>query len=129
MRIAEEEDGRIHKVGGEAEVEQILRVQNSAGMNSFTIFEAEGAPYPMLIVMANQNYAYLGYFDTEGGSYQSVGHLPELDPHGHTTFYFGSEYLGYDNMGVVSFDAGLRAAKEFVSTKQLPGCIEWIKAT
>jgi hypothetical protein len=127
MRIATE--AGTHEVGSEAEVEQILRARNSAGMNEFTIFETEES-YPLLIVLTNRNYAYLYYIETErGNSYQSVGHLPELDPDGNTTFYWGREYQEYDNRSVVSFDVSLRAVKEFFATKQLPGCMEWIKAS
>jgi immunity protein Imm1 of predicted polymorphic toxin system len=96
-------------------------------MNEFRIFLEMSTDYPMLIIQVNADVAWLYYLPSqEHAGFNSVGHLPGLDPTGRTKFVsLGPQDEQRPNTQVVSFTTALGAAKEFFLTGRLPECVNW----
>jgi hypothetical protein len=109
------------------ELSAILSRRNDGGYNSFWLTNEE--KYPTISLLAKDGLAYMHFFPKDRHSgFRSVGSIVK-PVNGMTAFRLDSpeEEQMITNDGIIPFYAALDAAKEFLETKAMPGCIPWFE--
>lgn len=118
-----------YEVNGIPELEAVLRRRNGSGANAFWLSHVAGG-YPTLSLLVKDDLAALHYMpkDREAGC-RSVGKMTNLR-RGESTKFSTSKHSADDvyviNDALMPFSAALAAAKEFLSSNELPQSVEWL---
>ena len=113
-----------------AELEDALMKRYGSGVNHFRLFRDRGE-WPSLVIMISGEVAWLYFLSSsEHAGYHSLGVVPGLDPNASTRFVsLGPQEEYFPNDQLVPLADGVRAAKEFSVTGQLPQCVDWRELT
>lgn len=106
-----------------------LAKRYASGVNALWLSHG-GEKYPALLILLSGDLASCHYFPSDRHpGYRSVGHVPGLDPGGITTFFMNSinEPQPMLNDSIVPCAAALEAAKQFLSSTDLPTAVEWLE--
>lgn len=98
-------------------------------MNEFHITHGD-AEYPMLDVLVTGDLAALHYFPREGHpGFRAAGNLAGLEQWEITVFDISAcgDTIGVLNDAVMPVARALAAAKEFLTSDQLPQSVEWFE--
>jgi len=109
------------------ELSSILDIRYDTGVNEFTMI-SEKNDYPYLIIMVNNEYAVLTFFqDEEGQMFQAIGENTGLNSAETSVFYYGAPNQETEvwNKFVVLFTKAKEAAIEFFEKLSLPTCVQW----
>lgn len=107
-----------------------LAERYGSGVNALWLSHG-GDKYPALLILLSGDLASCHYFPSDRHpGYRSVGRVPGLDPGGITTFFMNSikePPQPMPNDSVVSCAAAHEAAKQFLSSTDLPTAVEWLE--
>jgi len=128
---------RIEGFGGaceasdSSELEDILSRRAANGSNAFWIY-CDEKNYPAISILVTGLLSSLHYFPEEGHpGFVSVGKPSDLglDAYGTTKFYLSAtgEEQEVANESIVLFSDAVRAAKEFMMSKQRPSALDWFE--
>lgn len=119
----------VFEVSDEKALESLLSRRFGGGVNSFKLSQGS-SEYPMLLVLINGDLASLHYFprDRHPG-FRSISGVDGLDVNGSTVFFMNSldQEEPVLNDGVVPLATGMKAAREFFASPELPRSVEWLE--
>jgi hypothetical protein len=120
----------IFDASNEADVERILLKRYAQGVNAFWLWD-DSREHRWLSILVKDQLANLNYFPDEKGhpGYATIGNIPSLPADGYTLFFMNSpnEEEHVPNDAIVPFADALAAAKEFLTSTDLPPSIEWFE--
>jgi hypothetical protein len=119
--------GGVNEVHNSCELMAVLKKTYGPGANEFWLYH--DGKYPALTIWVKDNLATLHYFPGNHPGFRSVGNMAELEKDGVTIFYTESTLHkeSAPNRFVVSLDAAVKAAMEFLLSKELPRSMEWFE--
>lgn len=84
--------------------------------------------WPALAMLVRDDLACLDYMADSGGTtFTSQGDVPALTKGATTEFRLDSQRRPVPNRRIIRYADAVRAAKEFMHTKDLPQCIKWLR--
>ncbi|SRR6266481_2799702 len=116
------------EVTSEDELKRFLSRRFGEGVNEFWLSHEKNNP--ALSIMVNGQLATMHYFTKERHpGFRSIGKVEGLERGGMSTFFTQTPHQKQPvlNDAVVPFSVALRAACEFLHSKQLPGSLEWLE--
>jgi hypothetical protein len=116
-----------HEAKSLADFQAVLEKRYGPDANSFWIWHYE-EKNPAISLLVRGNLSCIHYFPYEGHpGFVSVGTVESLDKDGFTSFRFETVEQEQEiwNPHVISASAGISAARDFFSSKDLPKSIEW----
>lgn len=118
-----------YEVNAPAELETVLRRRYKNNAHAFWLSHGAGR-YPMLSLLVKGDLASLHFMPKEHeAGCRSVGRMSYLGQ-GETTRFSISKHSGDDvyvmNESLIPFSAAVDAAKEFLSSKELPQSVDWL---
>jgi Immunity protein Imm1 len=128
MKIQDMSSSRFD-AADENDVDSILLKRCGQGVNAFWIYH-EPRKKPLLLILVNNTLANLHYFpDEKHPGFYSIGKMSSLPADGNTTFFMNNptEREEVPNDAIVPFADALAAAKEFLTSTELPPNIEWFE--
>lgn len=126
MQVQDIEGG--YEVNSPLELELVLRRRDESGANSFWLSHAAGQ-YPMLSLLVKDDVAALHFMpiEREAGC-RSAGKMTNLQ-RGESSRFSITKHSADDlyviNDSLIPFSDALVAAKEFLSSNELPQSVEW----
>jgi hypothetical protein len=121
-------DTTVWEVTSPDELEDILVKGSNSTVNAFYLSHGSDE-FPVLLLLLKGEHAWLNYLtkDREPG-FVSTGRLMGLDPLQNTRFsisHHRADDLFVLNRQLIPFADAITAAREFLSSKDLPKSVEW----
>jgi hypothetical protein len=126
MRVQDFE--QVYEVSDNAGLETALAIRYSDQINTFWLSHGDKR-YPVLVLFVNGTLASLHYFpEDRHPGLRSVGKGSGLERQGTTTFFMHGvkDAVPILNDAVMCSSEALMAAREFLTSKNLPQSVEWL---